>query len=153
MRSREQIAIAALQAQEADLVAQLARIRASLRALRHPGSQEPPHPKTRAGYLLEYLLKHDGSVRVKDVPQALEVQGFISRAAHETTNWLYQLPQEKRYFDIREGLVTLRRDLIQLDQDGLTVWAVPSQVATPERPSPAERSTPECSTAGAPSQQ
>jgi len=146
VKSREQIAIAALEAQEADLMAQLDRIRTSLRALRPPEAQEPIRPKTRADYLLEYLLMHPEGIRLKDVPRALEVQGFISRAAHETTNWLYQLPPDKRYFEIQVGLVQLRSDLVQTNENGVTVWTLPTEVTKTEGSTSVGQSFPESPT-------
>jgi hypothetical protein len=135
MKQHKPIAIRELEAEEEDLLSQLARVRASLRALRGPGVTEVTQlPKTRADYLLRHLVKHPEGVRLKDVPRNLEGEGFISRAACQTVNWLYQLPAEKQYFVIEESIVKLRADLVECTENGIRGWTVPTQAPEPAVP-------------------
>src|ERR1035441_5624031 len=98
MKQHKTSAIQELEAEEENLLGQLTRVRASLQALKGPGMSEMRQlPRTKPDYLLRHLLKHPEGVRLKDVPCKLEQEGFISRAACQTVNWLYQLPSERQY--------------------------------------------------------
>jgi hypothetical protein len=105
---REKVALRQLRAEETELQLRLAQVRKAISALDDSHSElRQDRPKCRADLLRDYLLDHPSGVRLKDVPAVLKAMGHTSFAAHQTTNWVYQLKSEKAYFVIAGGIITL----------------------------------------------
>ncbi len=98
------------------MVRQLTEIRNAIEIL-EGDSQTPARlcPASRADLLKEYLLKHPEGVPVKTLPALLRTLGHVSRAAHATTNWIYQCGEN---FTVNNGIVTLVPEETTADGDG-----------------------------------
>ncbi len=108
MKNHRDIALLELKKEKDQLLLRLGEVDQAIAVLQGTGAPLPPaRPSHRADVLLDYLKRHL-AVPVKNVPAVLAAMGHESRAAHATTNWLYQLPLGKQYFIIKDGLVTLR---------------------------------------------
>jgi hypothetical protein len=105
MNQHRNITVQQLHREEADLVRQLTEVRKALQILEGE-SQTPARlcPASRADLLRKYLLKHPEGVPVKTVPALLKTLGHVSKAAHDTTNWIYQCGKN---FVVHKGIVTL----------------------------------------------
>lgn len=109
MKSHKDIALLELRKEKDHLLLRLGEVNQAIAVLEKTSVLFPPvRPLHRADLLREYLTRHPEGVPVKGVPAVLAAMGHVSRAAHPATNWLYQLPPEKDFFLIHDGLVTLR---------------------------------------------
>jgi hypothetical protein len=111
MVNPQQNAIKLLRQQEEELCRRLEQVRKAISVLGETNAvQRIQKPRFRADLLRDYLLQHPDGARVKEVPHILREMGFVSVASTDSVNWLYQLRPEKQYFQIIEGVVTLRPD-------------------------------------------
>ena len=126
MNQHRNITMQQLHKEEADLVRQMTEIRKAIEIL-EGDSQTPARlcPASRADLLKEYLLKHPEGVPVKTLPALLKTLGHVSRAAHATTNWIYQCGGT---FVVNNGTVTLVPEEKTADGDGAAGNTDPSPV-------------------------
>lgn len=77
----------------------------------------PVRPRTRAWLLRSYLENSSpGGIAIHAVPRVLSEMGFLSKEKIPTTNWLRQLKPEWQFFVIKQGWVSLRDDLAEIDK-------------------------------------